>query len=195
MDIKNYPFLSPEEYSEACHHLDRLYRVAQLGPLRGRWRLRLCTALDSPLAVDGQYTTYIQIIRPLVSHREVELNFGRLSISNHPNDEQYYIGDGEMLDAEKLDEATILKRTASSAPQVTYEIHFHPTYSLPCLWFSLQGLPPDEPAFNIDTVFRHLVPDQYKAGLQAAREIRDIGGISADVGGLAAFTAASYQRS
>lgn len=121
MDIKNYPFLSPEEYSEACHHLDRLYRVAQLGPLRGRWRLRLCTALDSPLAVDGQYTTYIQIIRPLVSHREVELNFGRLSISNHPNDEQHFMGDGEMLDAEKLDEVRPLQYTieCSSFPILT----------------------------------------------------------------------------
>ena len=62
--------------------------------------------------------------------------------------------------------------------RVTYEIHLHPTYQAPCLWFNLNGLPVDEPAFNIDTVFRRLVPDQYKDGL---RKVGGIGGISADV--------------
>jgi hypothetical protein len=48
---------------------------------------------------------------------------------------------------------------------------------MPCLWFSLHGLPPDEPAFSLDTVFRHLVPDQFKGALRGA----GIGGISGDV--------------
>jgi ubiquitin-like-conjugating enzyme ATG10 len=61
---------------------------------------------------------------------------------------------------------------------VTYEIHLHPTYRVPCLWFSLHGLPFDEVAFNIDTVFRRLVPDEYKDGL---RKLGGVGGISADV--------------
>jgi ubiquitin-like-conjugating enzyme ATG10 len=61
---------------------------------------------------------------------------------------------------------------------VTYEIHLHPTYRVPCLWFSLHDLPLDEPAFNIDTVFRRLVPDEYKEGL---RGLSGLGGISADV--------------
>lgn len=62
---------------------------------------------------------------------------------------------------------------------MTYEIHLHPTYQAPCLWFSLHDLPLDEPAFNIDTVFRRLVPDQFKDGLRSA--VGSIGGISADV--------------
>jgi ubiquitin-like-conjugating enzyme ATG10 len=61
---------------------------------------------------------------------------------------------------------------------VEYEIHLHPTYRVPCLWFNLRNLPADEPAFNIDTVFRRLVPDEYKAGL---RGLGNVGGISADV--------------
>lgn len=61
---------------------------------------------------------------------------------------------------------------------VVYEIHLHPTYRVPCLWFSIHGLPQHEPAFNIDTVFRLLVPDEYKEGL---RGMGGIGGISADV--------------
>lgn len=62
--------------------------------------------------------------------------------------------------------------------RVTYEIHLHPTYQAPCLWFRLDGLPVDEAAFNIDTVFRRLVPDQYKDSL---RKVGNVGGISADV--------------
>ena len=61
---------------------------------------------------------------------------------------------------------------------VIYEIHLHPTYRAPCLWFTLHGLPADEPAFNIDTVFRRLVPDRFKEGLRAPGSV---GGISADV--------------
>lgn len=54
----------------------------------------------------------------------------------------------------------------------------HPTYQVPCLWFRLSGLPAHEQPFNIDTVFRRLVPDQYKDGLRAAGVT---GGISFDV--------------
>jgi hypothetical protein len=61
---------------------------------------------------------------------------------------------------------------------VTYEIHLHPTYRVPCLWFNFRGLPPYETAFDIETVFRRLVPDQFKQGL---RGLGGIGGISADV--------------
>jgi ubiquitin-like-conjugating enzyme ATG10 len=59
-----------------------------------------------------------------------------------------------------------------------YEIHLHPTYQTPALWFSLHDLPPLEPAFDIETVYRYLVPDQYKDHL---RTIGVIGGISAAV--------------
>jgi len=72
-----------------------------------------------------------------------------------------------------------VKNPATHAGHVTYEIHLHPTYQAPCLWFSLHGLPADEQAFNIDTVFRRLVPDQFKDGLRSAGVM---GGISADVG-------------
>jgi ubiquitin-like-conjugating enzyme ATG10 len=62
---------------------------------------------------------------------------------------------------------------------VRYEIHLHPTYQAPCLWFSLHDLPADEPPLNIDTVFRRLVPEQFKPGLRAS--LGSIGGISVDV--------------
>lgn len=61
---------------------------------------------------------------------------------------------------------------------VAYEIHLHPTYRVPCLWFSLHGLPVDEKPLDVDTVLRRLVPDQYKDGL---RKVGGVGGISMDV--------------
>ncbi|MBE3041243.1 hypothetical protein IMZ48_01380 [Candidatus Bathyarchaeota archaeon] len=73
--------------------------------------------------------------------------------------------------------AALRKDAPLDIGRVVYEIHLHPTYRVPCLWFSLKGLPPDEPAFNIDTVFRHLVPDHFKDALRGS----GVGGISGDV--------------
>ncbi|KUI66944.1 hypothetical protein VM1G_01452 [Cytospora mali] len=179
-DFKNYPYLDPEEFAEVCHQLDRRYSQATLGPIRRQWKLRVCRALDIAFVSSVDYTTYIQIIRPLNG----ELDDGDLSkfLDNFSfggeSNEMASTEDQEMMEAENSDLAVVHK--AQRPPDfgyVTYEIHLHPTYQAPCLWFSLHGLPVDEPAFNIDTVFRRLVPDQYKDGL---RKVGGIGGISAD---------------
>lgn len=62
---------------------------------------------------------------------------------------------------------------------VRYEAHLHPTYRTPCLWFSLYDLPLVEDPLSLDTVFRRLVPDQFKAGLRASAGTLD--GISLGV--------------
>ncbi|KAM0423726.1 hypothetical protein ACHAPD_002205 [Fusarium lateritium] len=86
--------------------------------------------------------------------------------------------DKDMIDAEEADEAALIRQRARpEIAMVEYEIHLHPTYRVPCLWFTLRNLPADEPAFDVDTVFRRLVPDEYKAGL---RKLGNVGGISAD---------------
>ncbi|KAK2072868.1 hypothetical protein P8C59_007197 [Phyllachora maydis] len=141
-DIKNYPFLTGDEFAEACHHLERRYCQATLGPVRKRWKLRSCRALNTTtLTLGTEYNT-------------------------------------EMVDAEEADQSVVSRtRTKPGFGYVAYEIHLHPTYQGPVVWFSLHNLPADEPAFNIDTVFRRLVPDQYKDGLRTAG---GIGGISAD---------------
>lgn len=74
-EFRNYPFLDAEEFGEACHQLDRRYYQATLGPVRRRWKLRVCRALDLSLSTSAEYTTYIQIIRPL----DGELDDGDLS--------------------------------------------------------------------------------------------------------------------
>lgn len=198
-EFQNYPFLTGEEFAEACHHLDRRYCQATLGPVRRKWKLRTCNVLNTAFGLGPEYNTYVQIVRPL----EGELDDGDLSNifdslsfqSSNPTATDDMV-DNKMVEAEDADEvrSTALEpcfvltlsqavfhkkpKSTASAGQVVYEIHLHPTYQVPCLWFSLHNLPVDEQAFNIDTVFRRLVPDQYKDGLRSAGEI---GGISADV--------------
>lgn len=197
MDIKGFPFLSRDEFSGACHHLDRQYCRATLGPLRSRWKLRLCTALGSEFCVDGAYTTFVQITRPLepILDHGLSLDLQHFSIAERATDTML-MPDQAMVDAEESDtvrdtpmtpplvrlsneaQAAMVNHTpCHEAARVVYEIHLHPTYRVPCLWFTLHNLPPDEPAFNVDTVFRRLVPDEYKDGL---RGLGGVGGISAD---------------
>ncbi|KAK2006881.1 hypothetical protein LZ32DRAFT_71837 [Colletotrichum eremochloae] len=181
MSFKDFPFLTPEEFSEVCHHFDSQYCRATLGPLRQRFKLRVCTALDTSFASGVEYTTYLQIIRPL----EVTLDYGDLSsvldkfsfVEGSSERDALGLGDEDMIDAEESDEAALSKPRALDFGYVVYEVHLHPTYRMPCLWFTLHGLPADEPAFNLDTVFRRLVPDQFK---DALRRTSSIGGISGD---------------
>lgn len=188
--IQNYPHLSPSEFAEAAHHLDRLYSRATLGPLRRQWKLRVRSALNTHFVSpsDPEYSTFIQITRPL----EVDLDndglsefLDNLTFEGPAVKDEGLVGGSEGMEVEESDEAVVVpakvKETAKTMTYgyVTYEIHLHPTYQAPCLWFSLAGLPTDEPAFNIDTVFRRLVPDQFKDGLR--RAVGNVGGISADV--------------
>lgn len=66
----------------------------------------------------------------------------------------------------------------SHQPYVTYEIHLHPTYTMPTLWFTLHDLPNSENGFDLDAVYRYLIPDEYKSRL---REYGVTGAISAAV--------------
>ncbi|KAK2611251.1 hypothetical protein N8I77_004611 [Diaporthe amygdali] len=179
-DFTNYPHLDANEFAEVCHHLDRRYLQATLGPVRRRWKFRVCRALDVLFSTSAEYTTYVQIVRPL----DGELDDGDLSSCldsfsfGDEDKDMTSTEDHEMAEAEQADSAAIHQvQRPPYFGYVTYEIHLHPTYRVPCLWFSLHGLPADEAAFNIDTVFRRLVPDQYKHGL---RKLGGIGGISAD---------------
>lgn len=110
MDIQNFPSLNKEEFAEACHHLDRQYCRATLGPLRKQWKLAVCTALDTMFSFDDPYTTYIQIIRPLrESHDQDDLSsqLATFSISPEANDDTLPIADRDMMDAEESDEVRV----------------------------------------------------------------------------------------
>lgn len=112
MSIANFPSLSPEEFSEACHHLERTYCQASLGPERRRWKLRTCTALDTDFTFEGGYTTYVQIRRPLqidLDHGDLSLDLDSFSFSENTRidgDVSPPNMDRTMMDAEEADEVS-----------------------------------------------------------------------------------------
>lgn len=113
-EFGNYPFLDVEEFAEVCHHLDRRYTQATLGSVRRRWKLRVCRALDLCLSTSADYTTYIQIIKPL----DGELDDGDLSacLDNfsfaESTADETGIEDQEMIEAEASD--SVLSQTNCS---------------------------------------------------------------------------------
>ncbi|KAI1387054.1 uncharacterized protein F4822DRAFT_445133 [Hypoxylon trugodes] len=177
-----YPYLTKEEFAEVCHYLDRRYCRATLGPLRKLWRLHVHTALNLDPDNGPGCSTFLQITRPLDDGTSTDL-VAKLGDFSLGGDEDFSmelnVDDGvvEMEDSDKEVLSRLRSRANFQTPNVKYEIHLHPTYRAPCLWFSLHNLPPGESAFDVETVFRHLVPEQFKDSL---RRIGPIGGISID---------------
>jgi len=120
-EFKNYPFLTGEEFSEACHHLDRRYCQARLGPVRRQWRLHVCTAFNTSFSLGLEYNTYLQIVRPL--HAELDdaglssclesFSFGGDGSTDQDMDVE---GDRDMIAAEEADE--VWKTKPLSAAQL-----------------------------------------------------------------------------
>lgn len=104
-DFSNYPFLDAEEFAETCHQLDRRYTQATLGPLRRRWKLRVCRALDISFSASAEYATYIQIIRPLdgeLDDGDLSACLDNFSFSDDTPDTKD-MEDHEMMEAEEAD--------------------------------------------------------------------------------------------
>ncbi|KAK3300350.1 uncharacterized protein B0H64DRAFT_448554 [Chaetomium fimeti] len=182
-----YPYLADQEFVEVCHHFDRRYRQAKLGETRRRWKVDVLSAVDAQtiFAYGPERYTWLQITRPLEKPDDGDLSSCLDGFSfNEPqaSQEMDVEADSEMLSMEEADQAVITRSSppnGSEAGQygyVRYEAHLHPTFRTPCLWFSLYGLPADEDPFSIDTVFRRLVPDEFKAGLRTS--IGTVDGIS-----------------
>ncbi|OTA86241.1 hypothetical protein M434DRAFT_15904 [Hypoxylon sp. CO27-5] len=126
------------------------------------------------------HTTFLQITRPLddgtIAVSDLAAKMGEVSLIDQESSMEL-TADDVMVEAEDSDKEVLSKRPIFQVAHVKYEIHHHPTYRAPCLWFSLHSLPANEPAFDIDTIFRRLVPDQFKGQL---RQMGPIGGISID---------------
>ncbi|KAI5864996.1 hypothetical protein GGS23DRAFT_403486 [Durotheca rogersii] len=180
-----YPYLTAQEFAEACHGLDRRYCQATLGPLRRRWRLHVHTALD--VSLEGGhpgYTTFLQITRPLddgtAADSDLAAQMGDCSLGEDQESSMQLDIDRAVVEMEDSDKEVLPR--SSTRPNfdvgyAKYEIHLHPTYHAPCLWFSLHNLPAAEPAFDVESVFRYLVPRHFK---DALRQAGPIGGISID---------------
>ncbi|KAJ8125882.1 hypothetical protein O1611_g7758 [Lasiodiplodia mahajangana] len=176
---RRYPFLTNEEFAEVCHYLDAKYCQATLGPLRKEWRLNVHTALDISATSVVDRVTFLQITKPFENNEADDQLASRLG--NVALDEpqvstrrsrrlamQQSAADTMMIDMEEADKEVLRypSRANFQSGYVIYEIHLHPTYRAPCLWFSLHNLPVDESPLDIDTVFRRLVPDQFKHALR-----------------------------
>jgi hypothetical protein len=53
-------------------------------------------------------------------------------------------------------------------PEVLYEIHLHPTYQVPTLWFTLNYLPEHEEPWNFVTICRYLMSEYEYKKLQSS---------------------------
>ncbi|KAI0405023.1 hypothetical protein F4802DRAFT_211168 [Xylaria palmicola] len=179
-----YPFLTAEEFAEVCHYLDAKYCQATLGALRKQWRLNVHSALDTSATWHTGLVTYLQITKPIEGSEidtqlAARLNNVALNEPQAParQSTQQAIADSIMMDLEEADTEVLRypSRVSFQSSYVVYEIHLHPTYRAPCLWFSLHNLPIDESPLDFDTVFRRLVPQHYKNTLRGQGPI---GGIS-----------------
>lgn len=107
-EFHDYPFLYGEEFTEVCHHLDRKYCQATLGPMRRQWRLKVCSTLSTTFSLDAEYTTYVQIVRPLdgeLDDSDLASQLDRFSLGPEGDLEMGSTAeaDSEMLEAEETD--------------------------------------------------------------------------------------------
>ncbi|KAG9248316.1 hypothetical protein BJ878DRAFT_54001 [Calycina marina] len=176
-EYKQWPFLTEEEFELACALFDKKYVQAKMGPTRQIFKIRVRRTMTTGV-------TYVEILRLLkLPENNLDLldAFGKMKAS-----EEEAATDADMMDENTDEEALRTTNqqddglpqytTYARQPYVTYEIHLHPTYRTPTLWFTLHDLPMGEPTFNLDSVYRYLVPPEYKSGLRAAGIT---GGISA----------------
>jgi len=186
-EYHHWPFLTPEEFELACAFFDQRYVRARLGPTRQLFKLRLRRAL-----IDG--TSYIEILRVLqLPDHDDDLSLALEKLTNH----EVSLSNTEMkveMETEDDDHEALRPNGSNSSsgvsfsgdppgyslfshqPYVIYEIHLHPTYNVPTLWFTLHDLPMGEPTFDLNSVYRYLVPEEYKSQL---RGVGVTGGISA----------------
>ncbi|KAH8815021.1 hypothetical protein F5884DRAFT_160420 [Xylogone sp. PMI_703] len=179
-EYRQWPFLSSEEFELACAYFEQRYVSAKLGPTRNILKIN-----SRRTATAGE--CYIEILR-LISLSEEDDNDLSLALAKlSPSEKAVPEVDIEMIISEDVDSEALRPDLGdggglppyslhSHQPYVIYEIHIHPTYQVPTLWFTLHDLPMHEPAFDLDSVYRYLVPQEYKSRLRAAGFT---GGISA----------------
>lgn len=111
MDIERFPQLDHEEFTEACHYLDRQYCQAKLGSVRRQWKMSLCTSLDLTSHFPSGQSSYIQIIRPLETPND-DLNLlstmEGFSFSEAGGEGEVIHTDDDMIEAEEADMVILL---------------------------------------------------------------------------------------
>ncbi|CZS91283.1 uncharacterized protein RAG0_01984 [Rhynchosporium agropyri] len=184
-DYQHWPFLNQEEFELVCAFFDQKYVSAELGPTRNIFKIRsrrVATTANS-------YIEILRLLEPPDDEDELSKALGMLGGGGGVGERNDFRSDDMiMMDTVDEDADQEALRSVPSAnqlpsysqyshqPYVTYEIHLHATYRMPTLWFTLHDLPMGDPTFDLDSVYRYLVPAQFKSGLRAAGIT---GGISA----------------
>ncbi|CAG8956076.1 hypothetical protein HYFRA_00011860 [Hymenoscyphus fraxineus] len=174
-EYRQWPFLTEEEFNLACAFLDQRYIRAQLGPTRKIFKINSRrTATTGGLSIE-----ILRILQLVNDEDELSMALGKLS-----GGEDHSRMDMDISN-EEADEEALQPQLLNGLPNyslyphqpyVTYEIHLHPTYRMPTLWFTLHDLPMGDPTFDLNSIYRYLVPEEYKTQLRAAGFT---GGISA----------------
>ncbi|KAI0998536.1 hypothetical protein K3495_g9660 [Podosphaera aphanis] len=164
----HWPFVTQSEFDLACAFFDQKYVRAKLGKARLTFKLR-------PGWVATTGTSYIEILRPLVPYANVEeLSVALQSLGIVQDDATGCDIKVDSMDEDGDEEALCPSAlppkysSLSDQPYVTYEIHLHPTYRVPTLWFTLHGLRRPEQLPNLESVYRYLVPPQDQGKLMSA---------------------------
>lgn len=165
----HWPFLSQEEFELACSSLNQRY-------IQAKQKSNSLTFKLTHRYIAASGSSYIQIIRLLqpaldvtgLSNALAKLEFFEYGSFECDNNVDYL---SEEYDKEAL---RILDFPPEYShlpcqPYVIYEIHLHPTYRTPTLWFSLHDLQPGDNSIDIETVYRYLLPHNCYSKFQSFR--------------------------
>lgn len=95
----NFPFLTAEEFEEACHYFDRRYRQAKMGMKRMKWKLKIQTALNVLFDYQDTSRCLLEITQTLLdTGSEVDLDLDGLDLTGLASS-----ADQEMMEAEAAD--------------------------------------------------------------------------------------------
>ncbi|CCU78863.1 unnamed protein product [Blumeria hordei] len=187
---KQWPFVTKEEFDLACAFLDQRYVRAELGGARRGFKLR-CRRV----ATTG--TSFIEILRPLKPCQnidELSFSFDKFTIGSYKNLDDHYADTLIDTMVEDMDEEALRTlnlppryKEHSSQPYVIYEIHLHPTYNMPTLWFTLHDLNAEESGLDLEVVYRYLVQPQYQLQLRSTGIIGALSAAPNPVTGVPAF--------
>ncbi len=102
-EISNYPFLSKEEFSLACHLLDQKYVTATLGQERRVFRVRIQHSMVSD-------SIYVTITKPIdISKNDISLSLDFQALGWGEDDIPGTLMD---VDAENADSVSIRTETS-----------------------------------------------------------------------------------
>ncbi|EGE08973.1 hypothetical protein TEQG_07967 [Trichophyton equinum CBS 127.97] len=165
MKLSIFPFLTGEEFSQACREFVRLVDGCdgQLESL-GWTKTRFDETGAEPVLVVRKYTDSQSTVptetKPVVGEKNANIE-----------------GEEDMEDLEDDPDALVRQPVSTRKCEVEYHVMLSPTYRVPVLYFFLLGGPPSGPN-QLHNMYNSLVPTQFRSKL---RDVGVMGGVSITV--------------